>query len=179
MSRKFSNLEMTKLLTTKLKALGKFTKIPSEIRNFFTEKRRASVMEAFTQLVESLSVDNKSLGGDKRVNCRLTNIQIFQLLLLMPFFAVKGFSHYKESVLNRMFGGKKDMFYTFMAKDNIDWRNVIYRITVKLVQKIIIRHDYVKSHMPRVLIADDSDLPKTGMRMESVGKIFSHVYQNA
>lgn len=85
MSRKFSNLEVTKLLTTKLKAMGKFTKIPSEIRNFFTEKRRASVMEAFTQLVESLSVDNKSLGGDKRVNCRLTNIQIFQLLLLMPF----------------------------------------------------------------------------------------------
>ena len=78
-----------------------------------------------------------------------------------------------------MFGGKKDVFYTFMAKDNIDWRNVIYRITVKLVQKIIIRHDYVKSHMPRVLIADDSDLPKTGMRMESVGKIFSHVHQNA
>lgn len=90
-------------------------------------------MEALTKLVESLSGDNKSLGGDKRVNCRLTNIQIFQLLLLMPFFAVKGFSHYKESVLNRMFGGKKDMFYTFMAKDNIDWRNVIYRITVKLV----------------------------------------------
>ena len=78
-----------------------------------------------------------------------------------------------------MFGGKKDVFYTFMAKDNIDWRNVIYRITVKLVQKIIIRHDYVKSHMPTVLIADDSDLPKTSMRMESVGKIFSHVHQNA
>lgn len=93
MSRKFSNLEVTKLLTTKLKAMGRFTKIPSEIRNFFTEKRCASVMEAFTKLVESLSVDNKSLGGDKRVNCRLTNIQIFQLLLLMPFFAVREFSH--------------------------------------------------------------------------------------
>ncbi len=50
-------------------------------------------MEALTKLVESLSVDNKSLGGDKRVNCRLTNIQIFQLLLLMPFFAVREFSH--------------------------------------------------------------------------------------
>ncbi len=85
MSRKFSNLEVTKLLTTRLKAMGKFTKIPPEIRNFFTEKRRASVMEALTKLVESLSGDNKSLGGDKRVNCRLTNIQIFQLLLLMPF----------------------------------------------------------------------------------------------
>lgn len=177
MSRKFSNLEVTKLLTTKLKAMGKFTKIPSEIRNFFSEKRRASVMEAFTRLVESLTVDNKSLGGEKRVNCQLTNIQIFQLLLLMPFFAVKGFSHYRESVLNRMFGGKKDLFYSFMAKDNIDWRNIVYRMTVRLVGKIIIRQDYRKRKLPAVLIADDSDLPKTGMRMESIGKIFSHVHQ--
>lgn len=76
-----------------------------------------------------------------------------------------------------MFGGKKDVFYSFMAKDNIDWRNVIYRITVKLVQKIIIRHDHERSHKPTVLIADDSDLPKTVMRMESIGKIFSHVHQ--
>lgn len=66
MSRKFSNLEVNKLLTTKLKAMGKGTKIPSEIRDFFSEKRRASVMEAITRLIESLSVDNKSLGGDKR-----------------------------------------------------------------------------------------------------------------
>lgn len=113
--------------------MGKFTKIPSEIRNFFSGKRRTSVMDAFTKVVESISVDNNLLGGSKRVNCQLTNLQIFQLLLLMPFFAIKGFSHYPESVLNRMFGGKKDLFYSFMAKDNIDWRNVVYRITAKFV----------------------------------------------
>lgn len=157
--------------------MSKFTKIPSEIRNFFSGKRRASVMEAFTKAVESISVDNDLLGGPKRGNCQLTNLQIFQLLILMPFFAVRGFLHYPESVLNRMFGGKKDVFYSFMAKDNIDWRNVVYRITSKIVQKIVIRHDHKKSHLPAVLIADDSDLPKMGMRMESIGKIFSHVHQ--
>ncbi|MDO5396290.1 MAG: transposase [Bacteroidales bacterium] len=157
--------------------MGKFTKIPSEIRNFFSEKRRASVMEAFTKAVESMSVDNKSLGGVKRDNCQLTNLQIFQLLILLPFFAVKGFSHYPESVLSRMFGGKKDVFYSFMAKDNIDWRNIVCRTAVRLIQKIVIRSDYRKSHLPTVLIADDSDLPKTGIRMESIGKIFSHVHQ--
>jgi hypothetical protein len=25
-----------------------------------------------------------------------------------------------------MFGGKKDILYSFMAQDNIDWRDVIY-----------------------------------------------------
>lgn len=28
-----------------------------------------------------------------------------------------------------------------------------------------------------MLIVDDSDLPKTGLRMECIGKIFSHVFQ--
>lgn len=70
--------------------MGKFTKIPSEIRNFFSEKRRASVMEAFTKSVETMSVDNNSLGGAKRVNCQLSNLQIFQLLILLPFFCRQG-----------------------------------------------------------------------------------------
>ncbi len=42
---------------------------------------------------------------------------------------------------------------------------------------MIVRHDHKKSHLPNVLIADDTDLPKSGMHMESIGKIFSHVHR--
>ena len=157
--------------------MSKFTKIPSEIRNFFSEKRRVQVMEALTKVIERLHIDNRCLGGNKRENCQLTNLQVFQILIMMPFFAISGFSHYAESVMSRMFGGKKDIFYSFMAQDNIDWRNLLIRITVGIIRSIIIRKDYRKSHLPSVLIADDSDLPKTGMKMESIGKIFSHVHQ--
>jgi hypothetical protein len=95
----------------------------------------------------------------------------------MPFFAVTGLSHYATSVMNRMFGGKKDILYSFMAQDNIDWRDVIYRVSTKLITNITIREDFKKSHLPSVLIADDSDLPKTGKHLEMIGKIFSHVHQ--
>ncbi len=131
----------------------------------------------FVKLLESLTIGNRHLGGAKRVNCQLTNLRVFQIVILMPFFAVRGFSHYATSVMNRMFGGKKDILYAFMAKDNIDWRNVIYGITMKLIVKVALRKDFKKSHLPAVLIADDSDLPKTGMRMGMIGKIFSHVHQ--
>ena len=77
-----------------------------------------------------------------------------------------------------MFGGKKDMLYSFMSQDNIDWRNIIYRITVKLSSNVTCRQDYKKSTLPSVLIADDTDLPKSGLHIESIGKIFSHVHQN-
>ena len=151
--------------------------IPSEIRNFFSEKRCSVIMNAFMHLLENVNLDCRSLGGIKRDNCQLTNLQVFQILVLLPFFAIKGFSHYDSSVLNRMFGGKKDVLYSFASQDNINWRKIIYRITIWLMTKVIVRSDHKKSNLPRVLIADDTDLPKTGMHMESIGKIFSHVHQ--
>lgn len=77
--------------------MSKITNIPSEIRNFFSEKRRSIVMDIFMRLLESLNLGNRSLGGLKRENCQLTNLQVFQILLLLPFFAIKGFSHYDGS----------------------------------------------------------------------------------
>ena len=35
-------------------------------------------------------------------------------------FVVPGFSHYAGSSISKLFGGKKDLLYSFMAKDNID-----------------------------------------------------------
>ena len=102
--------------------MSKITKIPSEIRNFFSEKRRSAVMDTFTRLLENINLDCRSLGGMKRPNCRLTNLQVFQA-------------------------------------------------------KVVVRDDHKKSKLPAVLIADDTDLPKTGFQMESIGKIFSHVHQ--
>lgn len=157
--------------------MSKITKIPSEINSFFKEKRSDTALAALTALVEGLRLNSKMLGGIKRENCQFTNLELFQLILLMPIFAVTGFSHYALSGLGRMFGGKKDLFYSFMSQDNIDWRNIIYRIVVALIAKITLRRDFKKSHLPAVLIADDSDLPKTGMKMELIGKIFSHVQQ--
>ena len=177
MSRKMSKLDVTKKHYSKLKAMSKITNIPSEIRNLFSEKRRSMVMDTFTRLLESLNLDIRSLGGQKRENCQLTNLQVFQILLLLPFFAVKGFSHYDGSALCRMFGGKKDVLYSYLSKDDVNWRNVVYRITSWLLTKVTVRQDHKKSQLPNVLIADDTDLPKTGMHMESIGKIFSHVHQ--
>jgi hypothetical protein len=75
---------------SKLKAMSKITKIPSEIRIFFSEKRRSAVMGSFTHLLENVNLDCRSLGGMKRDNCQLTNLQVLQILVLLPFFAIKG-----------------------------------------------------------------------------------------
>ena len=99
-------------------------------------------MDTFTRLLEGLNLDNRSLGGLKRENCQLTNLQVFQILLLLPFFAIKGFSHYDGSALCRMFGGKKDILYSYLSQDNVDWRNVVCRITNWLLTKVTVRQDH-------------------------------------
>lgn len=157
--------------------MSKINKIPSEIRNFFKENHRGSAMEHFTKLLEGLKLDTSHLGGRKRENCQLTNLQVFQILVMLPFMAIKGLSHYVGSSLYGMFGGRKDILYSFMSQDNVDWRNVIYRVTGQLLKKTEIREDHRQNRLPSVLIADDSNLPKTGWRMEKIGKVFSHVHQ--
>ena len=165
--------------------MGKFTKIPSEIKSFFKEKRLPAVVSDFTALLDTLEMDNRSLGGVKRDNCKLTNFQVFQILLLLPFFAVKGFSHYASSVMSGMFGGNKDILYSFSAQDNINWRNIVYRITTGLLSRTAVGEapgkgkeggKGNKGRRPSVLIADDTDLPKTGRCIELIGKVFSHVH---
>ena len=74
----------------------------------------------FMTLLEGMRISDKDLGGKKRENCQLTNLQLFQIILILPFMAVPGFSHYAGSSISKLFGGKKDLLYSFMAKDNID-----------------------------------------------------------
>ena len=44
-------------------------------------------MGSFTHLLENVNLDCRSLGGMKRDNCQLTNLQVLQILVLLPFFA--------------------------------------------------------------------------------------------
>ena len=65
--------------------MSKYTKVPSKIRNLFSEKRQSIVMNDFSRLLESLKIDQSCLGSIKRVNCKLINLQVFQILILMLF----------------------------------------------------------------------------------------------
>lgn len=155
--------------------MHKGTNIISEINSFFTEKRQVELIPALSTVIEGLHLDKRVFGGKKRHNCKMTYYQTLQLILMLPFFAVNGFSHYAESILHSSFRCEKDMFYSFMSKDDINWRNILCRFAVKLIDRISVRADHKKSDLPRVLIVDDTDLPKTGMHIEMIGKIFSHV----
>ncbi|MCI6337698.1 MAG: hypothetical protein MR802_07145 [Prevotella sp.] len=55
-----------------------------------------------------------------------------------------------------------------MSQDGTDWRKVLYHTAKKMIDSIIIRTDHKDSDHPSVLIVDDTDLQKTGFRIEKM-----------
>ncbi|MBN2899608.1 MAG: transposase, partial [Clostridia bacterium] len=126
-------------------------------------------------IARHLKISGKSLSIESNDNCKFTRLQVLELLLLFPLFMVKNAFHYSESVLFKVLSCKKDVFYRFMANGSLDWRKILYRINLQLIGKIAVRADSCSGKDPVCLIVDDSDLPKTGKKIESIGRIFSHV----
>ena len=151
------------------------TNIFSEISTFFREKDDDKAIRTIMDVAKNLKLSATTLNLESRWNCKYTRLQVFELLLLFPFFMVKNAFHYTDSTLAKVVPCKKDVFYRFLENGAIDWRNLVYRINKQLLRKINMRVDSLNSKDPVCLIIDDSDLPKTGTKIEKMGRIYSHV----
>ena len=151
------------------------TNIFSEISTFFREKDDDKAIRTIMDVAKHLKLSEKSLNLENHWNCKYTRLQVFELLLLFPLFMVKNAFHYTDSTLAKVVPCKKDVFYRFMENGALDWRMMLYRINRQLLGKIALRNDSVNSNDPVCLIIDDTDLPKTGAKIEKMGRIFSHV----
>lgn len=152
----------------------KGTTIISEINNFFTSSEKA--IDSILSLMSSLTFSDKKFGFPQANNLWYSNYNKILLLLLFPFFDIKTSWHYTNSVLYRFFSCKKDVFYRLMNDTRIDWRNLAYSFTLRLIRKTQ-KNSELNNDNPRCLIIDDTDLHKTGRKIELIGKIYSHVKQ--
>jgi hypothetical protein len=94
--------------------------------------------------------------------------------LLFPFFEIKTSWHYAGSALYRFISCGKDVFYHLLTDSRIDWGNLCYSLNMQLIRKVQNQSES-DSTAARCLIIDDTDLHKTGRRIELIGKIYSHV----
>jgi len=150
----------------------KDTIILSEINSFFTSSEKA--METIFGFIRSLTFSDKRFGFPQANNLIYSNHSKFILLLLFPFFEIKTSWHYGNSALYRFLSCGKDIFYRLMNDASIDWRNLSYSMNMQLIRKVQ-KNCELDNTKPRCLIVDDTDLSKTGRRIELIGKIFSHV----
>lgn len=152
--------------------MDKNRKLISELQDFFKNGDAGSAIDHISSVMGSLRIQNRVMGVSKRPNCKFTHVQVLQLMLIMSFFQVKNAYGYASSALHKLFVCQKDMFYRFLNNELVDWRGINYSVFRQLYSRIC--QNTTKKREARCLIIDDTDLPKTGFRMEGIGKVFSH-----
>lgn len=158
--------------------MSKGRTILSDLRGFFSENENNRALNSIMSVMEHINIRPNQIGAGKEANCKFTSLQVFNLLILFPFFAVKNACRYSGSALSRLFACEKDMFYRFMNDGNVRWRKLLYAMNLQLIRKV--QHASTASHdKPVCLIVDDTDAPKTGKHTELIGRVWSHVLQRS
>lgn len=98
-----------------------------------------------------------------------TNSLLF-LIVLVPFLKRKLNDFWNSEYFQNQVNARKDAFYRFLNYERFNWRKIVYLIAVK----IIAAFDDNTPLREKVLIVDDSIVPKTGKDMELVSYHFDH-----
>ena len=142
----------------------------SEINGFFTSSEK--VCQTVLWIIRSLNLNSQQLRLSDGNRSIYSSGNVLTLLLLFPLFQLPNVRAFSQSILWKLFKGGKDVFYRFKNNEMINWRALHYQITSQLIE---IATSAEESTGYKCLIADDTDLPKTGWSIELIGRIWSHV----
>lgn len=146
----------------------------SEISSFFKNSDSNEAMNSIMNLIKGIKMSEKVLfGTSSKCNKIYSLLYVFQTLLLYPCFMVRNPYKYNSSSLSSLLSCKKDVFYRFLEDGTINWRKLLYHINLQLWNKIQTRSDHKEG--TTCLIFDDTDYPKTGRRIENIGRVHSHL----
>ena len=131
-------------------------------------------MFTIMEVIKGIRMNEQTLFGRKsRCNSKYSLLQVFQLLLVCPCFMIRNPFRIYGSPLGGKLGCRKDVFYEFLNDGRTDWRKLMYHIVCQLWTKVIVRSDHKPTDT--CLMIDDTDFPKTGRRMENIGRVYSHL----
>lgn len=156
----------------------KVSKFLSEISTFFRKNSAESAMFAIMEVIKGINMTEKVLfGRTSKCNKVYSLLQVLQTLLVYPCFMIRNPYNFDKTPLGHHVGCKKDVFYRFMNDASINWRKLSYHINLQLWKKMTVRSDHRDA--VTCLMIDDTDFPKTGRRMENIGRIHSHLEHKA
>ncbi|MFH2143172.1 MAG: transposase [Bacteroidota bacterium] len=156
---------------------NKNTTIISELSDFFTTSEKA--INTILTITRSLKLSDRQIEFESKCNNEFRNIDKLIILLLFPFFDVSTVWMHTNSMLYPVFSCSKDVFYRLLNNSFVQWRKLSYTIFSRLQKQIELKGSNNQDDKPKCLIIDDTDLPKTGMKIELIGKVFSHVTQKS
>lgn len=152
--------------------LHKDTTVLKEIKDFFTSSEKAA--STILNIISSLKISSKKLDIVEATQKIYKSSDVTILLLLFPFMQIDNVSNYSNHAVKHLMKGSKDLFYRLKNNPLINWRSFGYSVTKRLIKEVS-KRDEDQTTSPICLIADDTDMPKKGIQIELIGRIYSHV----
>lgn len=150
----------------------KSNKVLTEIHNFFSSQEKA--ISTTLRVMKALKIEKLKFERNNHWPEKYNRQDILLGLLLFPLFSIKNVSGFVQSSLQDLILAGKDTMYRFKNDSTIPWRELLYKINIKILGKIG-DSGTEDVEMPRCLIIDDTDLRKSGKRIEHVSRVWSHV----
>lgn len=105
-----------------------------------------------------------------------SSFDILGFLVLLPLLGVSTISGCYTGDLATLLQVKKDTLYRFKNNSWIPWRKLLYSICRRFLKLNSVRADEVSDLEKKTscFIFDDTDIPKSGVQIEGISKIWSH-----
>lgn len=100
--------------------------------------------------------------------------ELFKVLFMFPFLSIDNVSCLFSSGLHQEIVGKKDTYYRFLNNPNIPWRKVMKSFSNQFFKQAKFYGSDDSTNLTKCLIVDDSIIPKSGKKIEFIGKVFDH-----
>jgi len=103
---------------------------------------------------------------------------LFQVLFVLPFVDKHNVHQLVKSKINDRMDCRKDTLYRFLNNPKIPWRKIHQSFFLQ-IQNLIDRQknqmdSFTEDSTLKCFILDDTILPKTGKRIEKIGKVYDH-----
>lgn len=148
----------------------------NEINSFFINGKKAEniildVCQKFFVIKLSRQLNSIKKRG-------YSGSSIITFLIYLPFLGVSTVAGLFKSGHASLSKSEKDAYYRLKNNPFINWRNILFSFN-KRFKNITIECGDSDPKSEKCLIADDTDTPKTGRKIEFIGKIFSHVLKRS
>ena len=142
----------------------------SEIGTFF-QKDSDNAIQAVINAMKAMKLTDHSLGLETKHNASTKTSEKLQILLVLAFLGCKHVSDSAKESVSRWISTGYNTLYRMMRECMIDWRRVMGSLAVRAIRYIDTNCGR-SGERSRCLVVDDTDIAKSGMKIEKIGKIY-------
>ena len=149
-----------------------------EIKELFTVEAKGS--ETILNVCERFFISTVTRRFDTLKKQGYYPSDILKVLLYLPFLGVATIRGLYQSGCAHISEAEKDVYYRLKNNSEVGWRTLLFAFA-KRFRKVAEQRgstDTADSGTTKCLIVDDTTYPKTGMKLEFIGKVYDHIYKH-